>query len=436
MKEINVIGAGLAGCECAYYLSKKGYKVRLYDLKPDNFTPAHKNKNYGELVCSNSLKGNDPFSNACGLLKQELRELDSFLISVADETAVPAGNALAVDREKFAEVITQKLKGENIEFICQEVQSFNADEPCIVASGPLTSEKLMDYISSLTGQPKYFFDAVAPIVSADSVDYANAFFEDRYGTPGEGDYVNCPMTKEEYELFYNELIKAERVELKDFEKTAVFEGCMPVEIMAQRGIETLRFGPLKPTGLTSPHTGKHPYANVQLRKENLSGEAYNLVGFQTNLLFKEQKRVFSLIPALKNAEFLRYGVMHKNHFINAPTTLNKDLSLKNYPLTFVAGQLSGVEGYVESIAGGFICAVNIDRKLSGKEPVLFPPETVMGALQSFITTESEKFEPMNANYGIIVPLQERIRDKSEKKRRIGVRALEKIKEIKEIINEH
>lgn len=436
MKEIIVIGAGLAGCECAYYLTQKGYKVNLFDLKPNKFTPAHKNKNFGELVCSNSLKGNDPYSNACGLLKQEMRELGSFLISVADSTSVPAGNALAVDREKFSKEITEKLKQAGVNFICEERIDFAPDVPTVIATGPLTSEKLLDYISSLTGQPKYFFDAIAPIVSFDGIDFSNAFFEDRYGVPGVGDYVNCPLTKEEYDVFYEELIKAERIELKDFEKSAVFEGCMPIEVMAMRGKETLRYGPLKPTGLTSPHTNLHPYANVQLRKENLSGEAYNLVGFQTNLLFGEQKRVFSLIPALKNAEFLRYGVMHKNHYIDSTKALNKDLSLKNYPLIFIAGQLSGVEGYVESMASGLMCAINLDRKLKGLTPVIFPPETVLGALQSFITTDNGKFEPMNANYGIIVPLDEKIRDKSEKKKAIALRSLQKIKEIKELINEY
>ncbi len=434
MKIVNVIGGGLAGSEAVNYLANKGYKVNLYDLKPDNFTPAHSNKNYGELVCSNSLKGNDPYSNACGLLKEELRILGSFVISVADQTKVPAGNALAVDREQFAQKITQGLKRENIDFICQKVESFDPTLPTIVATGPLTSPELLEFLGKLTGEHFYFFDAAAPIVSADSIDFTNAFFEDRYGTPGEGDYVNCPMEKDEYLAFYTELINAQRAELKDFENSAVFEGCMPVEVMAKRGIDTLRFGPLKPSGLTSPHTGKHPYACVQLRKENLAGDAYNLVGFQTNLLFGEQKRVFSMIPALKNAEFLRYGVMHKNNFINSPKSLNKDLSLKEYPLVYIAGQLGGVEGYVESIATGLLCAINLDLKLRGNKPLELDSKTVLGALSTYVTTENANFQPMNANYGILAPLEQVIRDKSTKKKMLGERAIEITKNLKEIIN--
>ena len=434
MIEVNVIGGGLAGSEAVYYLASKGYKVNLYDLKPDNFTPAHSNKNFGELVCSNSLKGNDPYSNACGLLKEELRILGSFLVAVADQTKVPAGNALAVDREQFAQKITQGLKRDNVNFICQNVTEFNPNLPTIVATGPLTSPQLLEYLGKLTGEHFYFFDAAAPIVSAESIDFSNAFFEDRYGTPGEGDYVNCPMEKDEYLAFYHELINAERAELKDFENSAVFEGCMPVEVMAKRGIDTLRFGPLKPSGLTSPHTGKHPYACVQLRKENVAGQAYNLVGFQTNLLFGEQKRVFSMIPALKNAEFLRYGVMHKNNFINAPKSLNQDLSLKDYPLVFIAGQLGGVEGYVESMATGLLCAINLDLKLNGKTALPLDSKTVLGALATYVTTENANFQPMNANYGILAPLDSVIRDKSLKKKMLGDRAIEITKNLKEIIN--
>lgn len=432
---INIIGGGLAGAEASIYLAKKGYKVRLYDLKPNNFTPAHSNKNYGELVCSNSLKGNDYNTNACGLLKEELRLLGSFVIDVADSTKVPAGNALAVDRELFAEKITNEIKSLGVECVSQEVQSFDASLPTIVATGPLTSENLLRYLGEITGEHFYFFDAAAPIVSADSIDFSSAFLEDRYGTPGQGDYVNCPMDKDEYLAFYTELINAKRADLKDFENSAVFEGCMPVEVMAKRGIDTLRFGPLKPAGLTSPHTGKHPYANVQLRKENLKGDAYNLVGFQTNLTFGEQKRVFSMIPALKNAEFLRYGIMHKNNFINSPNCLNKDLSLKAYPSVFIAGQLSGVEGYVESIASGLLCAINLHLKLQGKEPIILDSQTVLGALATFITTPTENFQPMNANYGILAPLQEQIRDKAKKKQEYALRSLSIIKNIKEKINE-
>ena len=434
MKEINVIGGGLAGSEASYYLAKKGYKVKLYDLKPNEFTPAHSNKNFGELVCSNSLKGNDPYSNACGLLKEELRILGSFVIEVADRVKVPAGNALAVDRELFAEQITKGLMQAGVEPICKRVEEFDPNLPTIVATGPLTSSELLKYLGKLTGEHFYFFDAAAPIVSAESIDFTNAFFEDRYGTPGEGDYVNCPMEKEEYLAFYNELISAQRAELKDFEDSAVFEGCMPVEVMARRGIDTLRFGPLKPSGLTSPHTGKHPYACVQLRKENVAGEAYNLVGFQTNLLFGEQKRVFSMIPALKNAEFLRYGVMHKNNYLNSPKSLNKDLSLKQYPNVFIAGQLSGVEGYVESIGSGLLCAINLDLKLRGLSCLPLDSNTVLGALSVYVTTENSSFQPMNANYGILAPLEEKIRDKSLKKKLLGERTIQTIYNLKESIN--
>ena len=349
-KIVNIIGAGLAGSEACYQLLKLGYNVNLYEMKPNKFSPAHKNSNFAELVCSNSLKSND-VTSACGLLKEELRKLDSLVIAVADEVKVPAGSALAVDREKFSEQITQKLKSfKNLNIINEEVVSLDLSVPTIVATGPLTSEGLVKSLQELFNQEYlYFFDAIAPIVSYDGIDFESAFVADRYDK-GTGDYINCPLNKEEYEVFYNALISAETVQLKDFENSKVFEGCMPVEVLAKRGVDALRFGPLKPVGLTDPKTGRYPYACVQLRRETNNLDMFNMVGFQTNLTFKEQERVFKLIPALKNADFLRFGVMHRNTFINAPTVLNKYFQVKNQPNIFIAGQLSGVEGYVESIA--------------------------------------------------------------------------------------
>ncbi|MBE5756752.1 MAG: methylenetetrahydrofolate--tRNA-(uracil(54)-C(5))-methyltransferase (FADH(2)-oxidizing) TrmFO [Clostridiales bacterium] len=427
MKEVIVIGGGLAGTESAYYLANKGIKVKLYDIKPNKFTPAHTNENYAELVCSNSLKSNDVYGNACGLLKEELRILGSMVIEVADSTKVPAGNALAVNREDFASIITEKIKNHpNIECFSEEIEKIPLDKNVIVATGPLTTDKLSEHIKELTGDGLYFFDAAAPIVEKDSIDFSSAFYGDRYGK-GNGDHINCPMNKEEYTLFIRELINAKKAPQKDFEKKAIFEGCMPVEVMAERGENTLRFGPLKPTGLDDPKTGRWPYACLQLRKENASGDMYNLVGFQTNLLFPEQKRVFSLIPALKNAEFLRYGVMHKNTFINSPKVLNNDFSLKEYPFIFFAGQISGVEGYVESIASGLVSAISMERKLNGKPPIDFTNKTVIGALSNYVATVNENFQPMNANFGILPNLQ--IRDKKQKKEEQAKISLAKIKEI-------
>ncbi len=436
LQKINVIGGGLAGSECAFRLAELGYSVVLYDIKPNSFTPAHSNTNYGELVCSNSLKSNDVYGNACGLLKEELRILGSMVIECADGCKVPAGNALAVNREDFAHKITQKIKNHpNIECVCKEVEELNLTEPTVIATGPLTTDKLSSFISRQTGKSLYFFDAAAPIVSAESIDMDNAFVRDRYGELGVGDYINCPINKEAYEEFYNALITAERAKLHDFEDVKVFEGCMPIEIMAKRGPDTLRFGPLKPTGLDDPKTGRWPYACLQLRKEDVEGNMYNLVGFQTNLTFAEQKRVFGIIPALKNAEFLRYGVMHRNTYINAPEVLNSDFSMKQYPLTFFAGQISGVEGYVESIASGLMCAIHMDRKLQGKEALVLDNTTVIGALSNYVATENSDFQPMNSNYGILAPLGENIRNKKDKKALLSKRAIENIKKIKEIINE-
>lgn len=429
-KVVNIIGAGLAGCEACYQLLKLGYKVNLYEMKPNKFSPAHKNSNFAELVCSNSLKSND-VTSACGLLKEELRKLDSLVIKVADEVKVPAGSALAVDREKFSEKITETLKSfKNLNVINSEVESFDISFPTIVATGPLTSQKLTEFLKQIFKENYlYFFDAIAPIVSYDGIDFNSAFIADRYDK-GTGDYINCPMNKEEYITFYNALINAETVNLKDFENSKVFEGCMPVEVLAKRGVDALRFGPLKPVGLTDPKTGKYPYACVQLRRETKNLDMFNLVGFQTNLTFKEQEKVFKLIPALKNAEFLRYGVMHRNTFINAPEILNKFYQVKLYPNIFIAGQLSGVEGYVESISSGMVCALNLHKYLSSKELIDFSADTMIGALSNYISSASSKnFQPMGSNMGILNGSNERVKDKKEKYKKLSDKALNKIDEI-------
>lgn len=433
--KIRIIGGGLAGCEAAFYLAGKGYEVELVDIKPKKYTPAHSSENFCELVCSNSLKSDDVYGNACGLLKEEMRRLGSTVIPCADETRVPAGNALAVDRDKFAALVTEKLKAlPNVTFLCEEITEIDFSVPTIVATGPLTTDALCEFIKQETGA-FYFFDAAAPIVSADSIDYDNAFFSDRYGEPGSGDYLNCPMDKETYEAFYDALIHAERAKLHDFENSKVFEGCMPVEVMAARGKDTLRFGPLKPAGLTDPRTGRWAYACLQLRKENVQGSLYNLVGFQTNLLFGEQKRVFSMFPALKNAEFVRYGVMHKNTFVNAPQSLDKYFKLKNRPFTYFAGQMTGVEGYVESAASGLAAAINLDRQLSGRAPIDWDARTVLGALACYISTENSNFQPMNANFGILSPITfgaGRV-PKEAKKRALAERALSETDKIAQLI---
>ncbi len=432
MKKVNVVGAGLAGCETAYYLANNGVKVTLYDIKPNSFTPAHKSENFGELVCSNSLKSNDVYGNACGLLKEELRKLGSMVIGVADSVKVPAGNALAVNREEFASKITEKIKThENIEFISREIDSLDFDDFTVIATGPLTTDKLSCAIREKLGDGLYFYDASAPIVSFESIDMTSAFFGDRYGK-GNGDHINCPMNKEEYLEFYNALINAQTATLHEFENTHVFEGCMPIEIMARRGVDTLRFGPLKPRGLDDPRTNRWPYACLQLRREDENGTMYNLVGFQTNLKFGEQKRVFACIPALKNAEFLRYGVMHKNTFINSTKYLNADMSLKGKDNIYFAGQITGVEGYVESIASGLLVGIYLLRRLNNKPQVILSDRTVLGALTKYIITPTQDFQPMNANFGIL-PSNFVIRDKQEKKRTQANISLEEIdKFIKEI----
>ena len=426
MDEVIVIGGGLAGCEAAYQVAKRGIKVKLYEMKPKKFSPAHSNKNLAEIVCSNSFKSN-AITNACGLLKEELRRLDSLLIKTADENSVPAGQALAVDREKFAEAVTKKIKEiENIEVINEEITEIPKDKIVIIATGPLTSESLSKQIASLTGQDKlYFFDAAAPIIEKETIDMQIAFWGDRYGK-GDSNYINLPMNEQEYKEFYNELVNAEVVTLHNFEKREIFESCMPIEIMAKRGEDTLRYGPLKPVGFTDPRTGKRPYAIVQLRQDNKEGTLFNMVGFQTNLKFGEQKRVFSKIPGLKNAEFVKYGVMHRNTYINSSLLLDRTYNLKQNNNIYFAGQITGVEGYVESISSGLVAGINVANQILGKPKQIFPEETVIGKLADYISTENAKFQPMNANFGILPELPQKIRDKQERYQALADRALAEI----------
>ena len=427
--KVKIIGAGLAGCEAAYTLAGRGVEVELYDIKPKSFTPAHSDKNFGELVCSNSLKSNDIYGNACGLLKEEMRILGSLTMEAAEHSKVPAGGALAVERERFAEYITEKIKNNrNIKVLCEEVIKV-PDGWCIVATGPLTTDALSQSIQGICGGQLHFYDASAPIISRDSIDFDKCFYGDRYGKGGD-DYINCPMNREEYLSFVEELTKAERAVLHDFERKEIFEGCMPVEVMASRGIDSLRFAMLKPVGL-SDKDGNKFYAVLQLRKENSAGTAYNLVGFQTNLKWGEQKRVFSMIPALKNAEFLRYGVMHRNTFINSPTCLNADFSLKCDKKVFFAGQITGVEGYVESAASGILAALNLYKKLNGGEPRILDDTCVSGALSRHIAGANKDFQPMNANFGILKPAEIKIRDKKERYRHLAERALKTVREYRE-----
>ena len=480
---INVIGGGLAGCEAAYQIAKRGVKVKLYEMKPTKYSPAHSNKNLAEIVCSNSFKSN-LLTNACGLLKEELRTLDSLLIKIADETAVPAGQALAVDREKFAEKITRIIaNNDNIEIINKEVISkydktitdvneklnanlsqekeyidkldanpiffedlINEDKITIIATGPLTSDSLSIGIKKLTGENElYFYDAAAPIIEKGSIDFNIAFYGDRYDEEkkkdetkeewlkrieeNKSDYINLPMDKDEYERFVKELNNAQVVELHDFEKKEIFEGCMPIEVMAKRGIDTLKFGPLKPVGFDDPRTAKRPYAIVQLRQDNLEGTMYNLVGFQTNLKFGEQKRVFSIIPGLEKAEFIKYGVMHRNTFINSTKLLDETYNFKLNRNIFFAGQITGVEGYVESISSGLVAAINAVKNLENKEKVIFPKETMIGALANYISMSNEKFQPMNANFGIISGLEgNKIKDKKLRYEKIAEHSLKILKQ--------
>ena len=403
-KTVRVIGCGLAGAEATYQLAKRGFNVELFEQKPKKFSPAHKNPNFAELVCSNSLKSNE-LTNSCGLLKEELRILDSLVIKTADMVSVPSGSALGVDRELFSQKITEKIKSfSNVKIYYQTVEEIDTTIPTIIATGPLTDEKLLNNLKKLIGSDDlYFFDAIAPIVSKSSLDQNSYFIANRYDKGGEdGDYINCPMSKEEYQVFYEELIKAKTVELQDFENKKVFESCMPIEVSAKRGYKTLLFGILKPKGLIDPKTGKMPYAVLQLRKESNFNDLYNLVGCQTNMLYGEQKRIFSLIPALKYAEYVRYGEMHKNSYINAPKHINKFYQLKNYPNIFIAGQLSGVEGYVESVSSGLYASINMANMLENKSFVEFSNKTAIGSLAEYISTANENnFQPMNSNWGII-----------------------------------
>lgn len=414
-KEVIVVGAGLAGSEAAYQLAKRGIPVRLYEMKKQKKTEAHHYDYFAELVCSNSLGGNH-LGNASGLMKEELRLLDSLLIRVAEESKVPAGQALAVDRHGFSEKVTKILKEmENITIVEEEFTKIPEDQYVLIASGPLTSEFLFEELLRITGEDSlYFYDAAAPIVSLESVDMTSAYFQSRYGK-GEGEYVNCPMTKEEYEAFYMELIHAERVPLKKFEEEKLFDACMPVEKIAMSGEKSLLFGPLKPKGLTNPRTNRMDYAVVQLRQDDKEGKLYNMVGFQTNLKWGEQKRIFSMIPALKQANFIRYGVMHRNTFINSTKLLKQDLSLKSQDNIYFAGQITGGEGYVAAISTGCIAAMNIANKLQGKEALILEDVTAIGALIRYITEEKKKFQPMGPNFGIIRSLEgKKIRDKRER----------------------
>ena len=444
---ITIIGGGLAGSEAAYQIAKRGIKVKLYEMKPDKFTEAHSNKNLAEIVCSNSFKSN-LHTNACGLLKEELRKLDSLLIRIADETQIPAGQALAVDRELFSQKVTEELeKNPLIEIIHQEVTEIEriAEKGIvIIATGPLTSEGLSKEISKITGEDKlHFYAAAAPIVTKESIDFNIAFFGNRYEQEKgkdetiddwkerlhkqEASYINLPMNKDEYEKFVEELIKAEVITLHEFEKREIFEGCMPVEVMAKRGKDTLRYGPLKPVGFDDPRTGKRPYAVIQLRQDNELGTIYNIVGFQTNLKYGEQKRVFGMIPGLQNAEFVKYGVMHRNTYINSTKLLDNTYNFKDNKNIYFAGQITGVEGYVESISSGMVSALNAVAQIKNESRIEFSNLTMIGALAKYISTANDKFQPMNANFGIIPELPKRIKDKKIKYGMLADRAIENLK---------
>ena len=430
--EVKVIGAGLAGCEAAWQLANRDIDVRLYEMKPKKMTPAHHSPDFAELVCSNSLRG-DRLENAVGLLKEELRRLDSLILSCAEATRVEAGGCLAVDRGGFSQMVTEKIRSHPRITVVEEEVTQVPEGPVIIATGPLTSDALSRAIGEYFGETGYlhFFDAAAPLVTAESIDMELAWRQSRYdrGTP---DYVNCAMNKEEYEAFWQALTTAQEAEVHGFEDKNVFEGCMPVEVMARRGIDTLRYGPLKPVGLTDPRTGKEPYAVVQLRQDNATGSVFNLVGFQTHLKFGEQKRVFSMIPALKNAEYVRYGVMHQNTFLQSPKLLDRFYADRRNPLVAFAGQMTGVEGYVESTASGYLAAVAMAAKVQGRPLPEFPKTTAIGALGQYISDESvENFQPMNINFSIIAPLEQRIRKKAEKNLAISNRALDVIQALKE-----
>jgi len=436
--QVTVIGAGLAGSECAWQLAQRGVSVTLYEMKPEKKTPAHHTNDFAELCCSNSLRS-DQLENAVGLLKEELRRLGSLILSCADETRVEAGGALAVDRHGFARLVTERVRSHpNITVVEGEVTKIPAEGEVVIATGPLTSDAMADAILKkigTDGTTLHFFDAAAPLVTFESVDMESAWFASRYDK-GTADYVNCPMSEQEYDAFWNALITAEEAEVHGFEDSGVFEGCMPVEVMARRGHDTLCYGPLKPRGLKDPKTGKEPYAVVQLRRDNAEGSIYNLVGFQTHLRFPEQKRVFSMIPALKDAEFVRYGVMHRNTYIDSPRHLDRYYRLRADERISFAGQMTGVEGYVESAASGFLVGVETARRLLGKEPVNFPKETAIGALGLYVSNQSVgEFQPMNVNFGIIPPLGYRVKGKRNKNAEISKRSLEIVEQLKDKVLE-
>lgn len=426
MKKFTVIGAGLAGCEAAWQIAEAGYEVTLFEMKPKKFSPAHKNKNFAELVCSNSLKASR-IDSAAGLLKEEMARLGSLTVPVARNCAVPAGGALAVDRNEFSQTVTDMINSHpniTVENKLVEKISPDDDEILIIATGPLTEGKLGEEIQKLCGDYLSFYDAAAPIVTADSVDMQKAFGASRYDRGGDDDYINCPFNKAEYEAFIEELINAEGAVVHDFD---VYEGCMPIEKLAKRGLDAPRFGPMKPVGLVDPNTGHRPWACVQLRRENSKGTMFNLVGFQTNLKFGEQKRVFSMIPGLENAEFVRYGVMHRNSFLNSPKLLNADFSLRSNPNIFFAGQITGVEGYMESAASGIMAGINAVRRAEGEEPLVLSEYNMIGALSQYISDESvTNFQPMGANFGILPPIEPKIRDKRERYMALANRALEQL----------
>jgi methylenetetrahydrofolate--tRNA-(uracil-5-)-methyltransferase len=432
---INVIGAGLAGCEAAWQIASRGKKVKLYEMKPKAYSPAHHIDTFAELVCSNSFRSVQ-FENAVGLLKEEMRLLGSIIMECADATKVPAGGALAVDRMLFSKMVTERIENnDNIEVVNEEVTCIPKEGITVVATGPLTSETLSKHLKDFLGEEYlYFFDAAAPIVTFESINMDRAFKAARYNR-GTEDYINCPMSKEEYEIFWNELVNAEMAKVKDFDREIVFEGCMPVETMAKRGIDTLRFGPLKPVGLIDPNTGEEAHAVVQLRQDNSEGTLYNMVGFQTRLKWSEQKRVFRLIPGLENAEFVRYGVMHRNTFINSPLLLDAAYRLKKFPNIYFAGQITGVEGYVESASSGLVAGINASMSMLGEKDIIFPKSTAIGALSQYISNSSVKnFQPMNVNFGLVERKGIKIRDKRKRNYELAIKALEDIKRIMGVID--
>ncbi|OEH91251.1 FADH(2)-oxidizing methylenetetrahydrofolate--tRNA-(uracil(54)-C(5))-methyltransferase TrmFO [Bacillus solimangrovi] len=422
---VNVIGAGLAGSEAAWQIAKRGIKVNLYEMRPVRQTPAHHTDKFAELVCSNSLRANT-LTNAVGVLKEEMRHLDSVIISAADECQVPAGGALAVDRHEFSQLVTERVKNHpNVTVYNEEVKEIPAGVT-VIATGPLTSDELSANLKQLTGEYLYFYDAAAPIIEKDSIDMEKAYLKSRYDK-GEAAYINCPMNEEEFDRFYEALIAAETVPLKEFEKEIFFEGCMPIEVMASRGKKTMLFGPMKPVGLEDPRTGKRPYAVVQLRQDDGAGTLYNIVGFQTHLKWGPQKEVLNLIPGLENAEIVRYGVMHRNTFINSPNLLKKTYQYNDRDDLFFAGQMTGVEGYVESAASGLVAGINAALVAVGKEPLVFPAESAIGSMARYITEANQKnFQPMNANFGLFLPLEKKIRNKKERNEALANRAVETI----------